>query len=49
MHIECFQSPEKVIHVTVTPMLNGRISAADFAVEHEEKTTAFKSSVTVAG
>ncbi len=31
-----------MIQVSVTPTLNRKISAADFAVEHEKKMTAFK-------
>ncbi len=32
-----------VIHVTVTPMINGEISAAEFTAQHEEKMASFSS------
>ncbi len=37
-----------MIHVTVTRMLNGKISTADVAFNHEEKTTTCESSFPLA-
>ncbi len=36
-------SVSMVIYVTVTLMLKGEINAADFSLEHEDKTTTFSS------